>query len=544
MNKLLRLFHTVKYLKTRQIFWRVFYVFRRKVLKWQPTSVLARLDESHDPKSLNFELHTSHLSPPTSDKSWDGAKSFTFLNKNFVFKGVISWDFCQFGKLWTYNLNYQTFLLDPEVSVEEKSAILDDFCEALPKLKNAWEPYPLSLRIINWVKCFSIWPDLATKERNRLLYGQCLALSCQLEKHLLGNHFLENGFGLLFGAYYFQDEKLFKTAEKILKAELKEQTLDDGGHFELSPMYHQILLERVLDSYQLVAKNWQDKRARMADFCHFYAEKMLGWLKSVTFSNGDIPLVNDSALGIAPSSAELFNYADRLNVSSDLQPPTSNLSLRESGYRMIRAQNYELFCDVGAVGPDYIPGHAHADSLNFVLYIQGKPIIIDPGISTYEKNELRTLERGTAFHNSVEIDGQNSSDVWGGFRVAKRAKIIEIEENEQKLVAAHNGYRPVIHRREWKKMPEKAVIIDDLGQNSGVARFHLSPGLQVRLVDEVIVSDDFSISFEGAEEVTFESYACPDGYNRFKEAKVVKVRFPGKLETSIVTGSAGGSAGI
>ena len=76
-----------------------------------------------------------------------------------------------------------------------------------------------------------------------------------LEYHLLGNHLLENGFSLLFGAYYFQDENLYKKAKEILEKELNEQILDDGAHFELSPMYHQLMLFRVLDCINLVKHN-------------------------------------------------------------------------------------------------------------------------------------------------------------------------------------------------------------------------------------------------------------------------------------------------
>ena len=63
-----------------------------------------------------------------------------------------------------------------------------------------------------------------------------------IEYHILGNHLLENGFSLFFGAYYFQDEKFYVKAKKILTDELDEQILEDGAHFELSSMYHQIML--------------------------------------------------------------------------------------------------------------------------------------------------------------------------------------------------------------------------------------------------------------------------------------------------------------
>ena len=72
---------------------------------------------------------------------------------------------------------------------------------------------------------------------------------------MLGNHLLENAFSLLFGAYYFQDDKLYNKSKYLLISELNEQVLKDGAHFELSPMYHQIIYSRLLDCIQLIKLN-------------------------------------------------------------------------------------------------------------------------------------------------------------------------------------------------------------------------------------------------------------------------------------------------
>src|SRR5690606_3028422 len=127
------------------------------------------------------------------------------------------------------------------------------------------------------------------------------------------------------------------------------------------------------------------------------AIKMLSWLQAVTFSNGEIPMVNDSAHGIAPSSNKLFGYAKDLGLKWDKS------KLSESGYRKFDKSNMEVFIDVGNVGPDYQPGHAHSDTFNFELYLDGKPIIVDTGTSTYEKNDIRQRERETAAHNTVKL---------------------------------------------------------------------------------------------------------------------------------------------
>ena len=77
--------------------------------------------------------------------------------------------------------------------------------------------------------------------------------------------------------------------------------------------------------------------------------------------------------------------------------------------------------DVAPVGPDYLPGHAHADTLSFELSLFGQRVLVNSGTSQYEAGPERSRQRGTAAHNTVIVDGHDSSEVWAGFRVARRA---------------------------------------------------------------------------------------------------------------------------
>src|SRR5690606_38857552 len=122
------------------------------------------------------------------------------------------------------------------------------------------------------------------------------------------------------------------------------------------------------------------------------------------------------------SNEELFSYARSLGLI------VRESKLSQSGYRKLTNENFDLCFDVGEVGPTYQPGHAHADTLSFELYIHNRPVIVDTGTSTYEVNEIRFYERSTAAHNTVSLNGENSSEVWGGHRVGKRA-ITKITED-------------------------------------------------------------------------------------------------------------------
>ena len=69
------------------------------------------------------------------------------------------------------------------------------------------------------------------------------------------------------------------------------------------------------------------------------------------------------------------------------------------------------------MGPDYIPGHAHADTLSFELSIGAQRVFVNSGTSEYGLSPKRLNQRKTAAHNTVEVDGKDSSQVWSGLEL-------------------------------------------------------------------------------------------------------------------------------
>jgi hypothetical protein len=507
MNKYIRLFNTIKYLKFTQIYYRLFYFVRarfRKLIGFQ----------------YNFPKVSQNVAPLKLVNSCGYYSSyenseFTMLNLSKKFGLKIDWNFAEYGKLWTYNLTYFEYLGN-----KEDVNLIYDFIENIYIIKDGLEPFPISIRGINWIKFLTKY-EIKDKKIDDSLYAQYYILLDNLEYHLLGNHLLENGFSLLFGAYYFQDEMLYKKAVEILNKELDEQILDDGGHFELSPMYHQLMLFRVLDCINLVQNNsW--KKEELLIFLEGKASLMLGWLKSISYENGKIPLLNDSANKIAPSFLELFDYASRLNVDMIVK------DLKQSGYRKIKKANFECLVDVGEVGASYISGHAHADTFNFELYIKDKPFIVDTGISTYNYSKRRNNERSTKAHNTVEINKQNSSEIWSGFRVANRANIIKLIEEQDFIQATHDGYKKkfgILHTRKWIFKENYIIIKDSFNKCcNAIARLHFHPNVtENEMRERIILNSQFSIL----------KYEYAPEFNKTLEALVVEIPFEKELKVEI-----------
>ena len=245
-------------------------------------------------------------------------------------------------------------------------------------------------------------------------------------------------------------------------------------------MYHSLILEDVLDLvnlhrlYPSLIPGWSD-----------VASRMLGWLENMTHPDGKMAFFNDAAFGVAPDVKALTDYAERLIIRP------IRLPLSDSGYIRLENDRALVLFDAAPIGPDYQPGHAHADTLSFELSICGRRAIVNSGTSTYENNADRHYQRSTASHNTVCIDGHDSSEVWSAFRVARRARPVNVRSDGRTFAqASHTGYLrledPVLHTRTLELRPDSLVVSDGIeahGRHQVDICFHLHPDadLPIRL---------------------------------------------------------------
>ncbi|QJW91166.1 alginate lyase family protein [Spirosoma taeanense] len=550
MNEIGLIWRTVRHLHSRQIRYQVINRLRGRAQLRLPDSApvgyFLAVPEADKPVSWVNGTFTFLNLPVSFDEEPDlrheGVTTAASAGESAV--DVLSpqgvspdWNFADNGKLWTYNLNYFDFLNQPGLTADEGLALIQAFIGRTDTLKDGLEPYPASLRIINWVQFLSR-NRIQDEEINRHLFAQTDLLRRRLEYHLAGNHLLENGFALLIGALYFRQADWFQQAARLTRAELEIQVLADGGHDERSPMYHQILLDRLLDVVlALQADNWHED-SELVDFLVEKGRQMLGWLEAVTFANGDVPMVNDAAWDIAPTTDQLREKASLVLAAG--AGPVSKTALGQSGYRMLRLPRYELLADVGAVGPDHQPGHAHADTLSFVLYVDGQPVIVDSGTSTYQISPRRTWERSTTAHNTVEVGGQDSSEVWGGFRVGRRARVTLLADTDTVLAARHDGYRHlgITHERSWDLRPGEIRMNDLITGSStcaisGMARLYIHPAISVRLAGDTALVGPLRLNFRSDRPVvpTLSQYDMATGFNQWQSGSCLSVLFVNRLHT-------------
>lgn len=476
--------HTLRHIKISQIYQRL------KFNLINPTPDISKHPDLRSPSGF-------WVAPIEHSPSLIGSEEFCFFGERGLL-GVIGWDDPQKEKLWRYNLHYFDDL-NASLASERREwhlTILKKWVDQNPPAQGVgWEPYPISLRVVNWIK-WSLNGNVLPPFCVQSLAIQVRFLSKRLEWHLLGNHLLANAKALIFAGFFFQgyeaDAWLSKGLQ-ILESELPEQILGDGGHFERSPMYHAIVLEDLLDLINLSSLLAGHINISVILKWKKLAQKMLSWLEVMTHPDGQISFFNDAAFGISSTFQDLLLYAKSLEIKFDFKLAASPLAvykLDDSGYIQLRSIDAAIYLDVAPVGPDYLPGHAHADTLSFEMSVFSQRVIVNSGTSCYGLGFDRMRERQTRSHSTVEVNGQSSSEVWGGFRVAKRAMPfgLQIKPTEDAIYVScsHNGYKSLkgrpIHHREWIFTENDLTIADEVhgGEYESIARFVMHPSVSIK----------------------------------------------------------------
>lgn len=467
-------FHTLRYLRPAQITGRLMYR-------------LSHPRPDLRPAPARRALTGLWIAPCSRPASLLALEEACFLNRRLRLDFPRGWNDPSIEKLWLYNLHYFAGLLaagDGTQQALRRAWIQRWLQDNPPGHGTGWEPYPLSLRIVNWIK-WLLAGEPANPEILHSIAVQVRYLRERLERHLLGNHLFENAKALVFAGSFFggaEAERWRHQGEEILREQLREQLLADGGHFERSPMYHSLSLEGLLDLCNL------DQAFRHANQSQWEepSRRMFAWLGRMCHPDGGLAFFNDAAFGIAPTLAELQDYAHRLNLLVPPEVPNENW-LGASGYARLTRDGFVVLADVAPIGPDYLPAHAHADTLSFECSIARRRVLVNAGTSVYGISDERQRQRGTAAHNTLRIDGKDSSEVWAGFRVARRATPY-VERFEDKpvplLQAWHDGYRRLhgrpLHRRRWTLRDGALEIMDEvLGrkQHEIEVFFHFHPEL-------------------------------------------------------------------
>jgi len=424
---------------------------------------------------------------------------FVLLNQEVNLSAPTAWNDSRQPLLLRYHLHYFDDLNAQDAdrrSAWHRELIGRWVRECPPGSFPGWEPYPTSLRIVNWIKW--AWRGHALEPAwLDSLATQAAWLARNVEYDILGNHLLANAKALCFAGLFFKGEQAdrwLRRGEAILYDQLPKQILADGGHDERSPAYHALVLNDLLE----LAQAWRQVGIKPPDFVMNPVPKMLRWLRMMSHPDGCAAFFNDATGGQAPTWRHLQQKAAATGVQADAEELLpACVDLAASGYLRLTRGSMVVLADAAPVGSEAQPGHAHADSLSFECSLDGQRIIVNSGISCYGNGFKRQWQRSTAAHSTIAVDEADSSEVWGGFRLARRAYIINrgAREEDGQVMAwgAHDGYRRLggvgVHRRAWLLSDTELRIedrVEGVGEHRLVCRFYLHPEISVQREGKVL----------------------------------------------------------
>ena len=492
-QKITLYWRTSKYLTLSQIYFRLLLIFRKRCLYrfnkltkfWYGYKSQKRINKVN---KLNFGSSEFHKLLGRSDRIGLNEPAdtfkFTFLNKTLTFKDKVDWLPDDATFLWRYNLHYFDYAYDLSVAYLQKKdekyytlfkSLVTDWHENNPIAHGiGWDPYPTSLRIVNWIKAYHFFYDIIQENndfKKQLLssiYIQTNFLNDNVEYHLLNNHIIENARALFVAGHFFDNQQWQKKGLKILWKELKRQVLKDGGQFELSPMYHAVVVLVFADVLLIL----QGLNQTVPEWVIQILKRMVDFYEHLCMPDGEIAYFNDAAQGMTVSALLLKKAFLLLNLSEKSNSNRKLITFHESGYFILQSPEHQSKCifDCGTMGPDFQPGHGHCDTLSYIWSYKGQRVIVDSGVDDYYREDAwRNYYRSTRAHNTMEIDGVEQSEIWGNFRVGRRAHPLPVKYYDEKNIisvhGSHDGYfylsDKVLHQRVIALLDGKIFIVFD-----------------------------------------------------------------------------------
>jgi uncharacterized heparinase superfamily protein len=477
-----RIVHTIRHLQPEQVAQRA---LRRVRRRRGPAAVPAGVVVARD----GFGPRAPRCRRPAEAGVLEGEFQFWGVQRRLPLDRV--WAAPDLGLSWNYPLHYHDALPALADLPDLRSGVcrfVDAWIASHPPGTGcAWDPYPTALRIVNWLDVVAtLGADADPAWRTRVresVWVQAAWLERRLERHLLGTHLLKDAKALAIAGAAFAGAaaaRWRRRAHAILRRELGRQVRADGGHVEPSVAYHALATEDVLDLLAFDLDADAPLRAALGGT----AERMLAYLAAVATPAGGIPLLGDSGADAAPAPQALLDFATRLGITP--APVRSGGGVRwlaDSALAVYRDARQYVLADAGGVGPPHLSAHGHCDSLSFEWWVDGVPIVVDTGTTSYESGAARDACRATRAHNTLEIDGQEQHEIWAAFRVGRRSRVRARLEGAA-LVASLRPWHARRLRVERRFEFDAGALhiadrVDGRGRHTVASRLHFHPDCEL-----------------------------------------------------------------
>lgn len=424
-------------------------------------------------------------------------------------------------------------------------------------------PMEAGLRAINWIQTAAFLSAAGFLDaqmaralsRSLFLHGRHVWAQREWNPVARANHYLACVIALLWLGVLFErtDEgrKWLAFGRRELLREMQSQTAADGVAHEGSSGYHAFVTELFFTGALLLARRgargepgqsgaavnghlgaaiesattpvFRSRLARMFDFLSALcagretppiwgdaddgrvlpfagtAESPITVLCAIGKAMAGRP--NDGAAKqSAAVQAEIFWRFGSVPQESGAVGPHRSQAFPESGFYFFSSPRIRGSWRCGPMGVRGWSNHAHNDQLSFEFAVDGRAVVVDPGLPCYSEDRgLRNLFRSTRSHNSVEIAGEEQNRIWPKllFRIVDDSQ----SKVESQTVAA-TAFHVAGSHQGYMRLPQRTLVRRDLRldgcdvlqvsdtlestENSlpTEARwfFHLAPGITPELV--------------------------------------------------------------
>lgn len=393
--------------------------------------------------------------------------------------------------------------------------------------EKTWRTIEAGIRAENWIKAMGYMAGspkvtdevLELFAESMLLHGQYLA-ACKKSFSTKSNWGILESSGL-FAIGKMLEECAQDSAKRAcgreyallalerLNRQLSTQVMDDGVHWEQSPMYHNEVLRcclevlRLAERYKVEVPTEIVDAARAMAYADRYGQKPDGTqlaggdsdstdirdiLTAAAFQFKDPVLKSGAFAGLDYESIWDYGQIAALTYEAlaSKEPQDMLIWLKESGNWYLRSdwgRNADyLHVRCGGLGG----GHGHFDKLHIDLVVNGEDFLMDSGRYTYVDGKERFRLKSAAAHNTVTVDGQeymHCLDAWGvsGIGMAANTGFCRQKGIYTYIQCGHAGYmgQGVLVNRKILAIGTKAYIICDEFYGSEEhcyeQHFHMAP---------------------------------------------------------------------
>lgn len=435
-----------------------------------------------------------------------------------------------------------------------------------------------AIRSINWMYALAFIDKTDALELKQELAIGVINMIDYVSQHYsryssANNHLLVEAAAIGIAGFAFDYEPWREKAIGIMSDELSRQFYSDGVNKELSLHYQIFAMEAYALIMNLMKKNSIAVPAQwvraLRKQCEFVSDCQGKHGETIVFGDDDdgkildltgketdryayilqflsclLDMRFDSMDCVDETVSWLFSLEEIEQAKKKpLYDNSKHAIYREGGYTILKSPDERVLIgiDHGLLGFGSIAAHGHADALSFQMFVDGNPVLIDPGTYVYHCNlPLRNAFRKTESHNTVVVDGKDQSEILGPFLWGKKAKstLSEYSENLNGIIrlnTTHDGYLPVTHKRTFEFDGERQLrIIDELQSDAKVSAqaifcFHESPEIQKIDAQYILRSDLVIIKIIGANAATILPMVYSPRYGVLKEGFKAIVDFDSSI---------------